>query len=405
MNQHTRHISQAQNSVHVTRTKPAEPPVISANGQQIVSLANSATIPNEILSASRLDQLEVHHPNTSRAIVDSIESQQHSNLRRPSTASQLSVRQRFELATEPWRQLYHNSTSSLATGEPIGHHTPPPSYQSIPGVVPYFQGSVSGPPPAYSDVIDSNASPPTYQSLYGQLREARKNSRSFLDLLRRLLIILFTSLGFTIVVTLMLLVPLSMIIIGATYIDQCKAEHLPAFLLVGGIVWATKNIVHCYIQCDPTTSISSISASSASRRQAQVAQLTGPLNSSQQTRLQSNQSNNHSPTTSPNISWNLNEDPQQCSSVERRIKSSICESLLNCVLLGWFIAGCVIVFRSYEPDYINEASSRYCHRTVYLFSFWLISSICSIFGLILTSICILMVSASISKHQSFEDLV
>lgn len=327
----------------------------------------------------------------SRNSADHLESSQE-NARRIFTGSQSSVRQSVDLAEVPLTDLNRAPSSSLGVAslqDNQNHPPPPPLYQNIPGVVPFYQGRLSGPPPSYEEVINPDAEPPTYQSLFGQIREARKSSRSLLDLSRRILIILLSTLGFTLVVSVMLLVPLSMIIVGALYIDQCRVEHLPAFLLVGGLVWASKNILHCYVQCEPNEPSSP--ARSASPRDYEEP---SPFSSQ-----------NHS-------AWNPTSDldPQtnrlcQSRRQERRLKSSICESLLNCILFGWFVAGCIIVFRSYEPNYDNPSSNRYCNRTVYLYSFWLIGSICSVFGFIIVSICVLMVRSSISSRRNLDDLV
>lgn len=277
----------------------------------------------------------------------------------------------------------------------------PPSYTSIPGTVPYFQCGQSGPPPSYDDVINPEAAPPTYQSLFGQLRDAHKSSSSLMDLLERVLVILLSTLGFTIVLALMLLVPSSMIIVGATHIDQCRVEHLPAFLLFGGLVWAAKNLLHCYIQCqgancDPDES-GSLRNGPRPWTTEQVEQQLQPNELQQQQQQVTNQRSNE-----PQCGQ---DSPRNWPTRDRgrRLKSSICASLLNCMLFGWFIAGCIIVFRSYEPNYTDPNDPRFCNRTVYLFAFWLISSICLIFGLIITSICILLVSSTITNRYDFDD--
>jgi len=287
------------------------------------------------------------------------------------------MRQRMSLASDQLshslRQLY-NSASSITDV--------PPSYQNIPGIVPYYHGRSSGPPPSYDDVINPYAPPPTYQSLFGQMREARKSSRGLVDLLRRLLIILISTLGCTILIAFMILIPFTMIIVGAVYIDECRVEHIPAFLLVGGLVWASKNIIHCYAQCQPQQQ----------QQQPEPPQLPSAGQSGEQ-------------QTQPATSGGSfqTESRQHYQQRHHQLKSSICESLLNCVLFGWFIAGCVIVFRNYEPDFENVASARYCHRTVYMYTFWLITSAIIVFSLFIGCICCLMVSSAIASRQE-EDL-
>ncbi|KAF8784617.1 uncharacterized protein LOC129958052 [Argiope bruennichi] len=43
--------------------------------------------------------------------------------------------------------------------------------------------------------------------------------------------------------------------------------------------------------------------------------------------------------------------------------------------IGWFIAGCYWVYGAYAPNYLDESSQLYCHKTLYLYSFWLLNSI------------------------------
>ena len=365
------------------------------------------------------------------------------------------VRQRMSQASDQFghslRQLCASATSiaiastngAAAAASGAAHQLRPPSYQNIPGIVPYYHGRSVGPPPSYEDVINPYAQPPTYQSLFGQMREARKTSRSLLDLLRRLLIILISTLGCTILIAFMILIPFTMIIVGAVYIDECRIEHIPAFLLVGGLVWASKNIIHCYAQCKRhesdllagnelylSGSSSSESASSSGGSSSAGSSTGGSPCATRQTRdhVDQNDLQRHlraelaqvreevgaaMPQTSSLSSAQLQDErhrrqqqQQQLDAQQNcnRMKSSICESLLNCVLFGWFVAGCVIVFRNFEPDFENSSSVRYCHRTVYMYTFWLISSAIMLFGLFVGCICCLMVSSAVASREDSADL-
>lgn len=297
------------------------------------------------------------------------------------------MRQRMSFASDQlnssMRHFYNSAssitadaatTSAYLTG--VVNVNPPPAYHNIPGVVPYYHGRSSGPPPSYEDVVNPFAAPPSYQSLFGQVREARKSSRGFLDLIKKLLIILLSTLGCTLLIALMILIPFTMIVVGAVYIDDCRVEHIPTFLLLGGIVWASKNVLHCYGQCQKIESRSS--------------HLDGPDDFQTANQLNTNY-------------IDQSQDPNQHQHFDRRnqhrFKSSICESLLSCVLIGWFIAGCVIVFRNYEPDFDNIASPRYCNKTVYMYTFWLITSAIMVFSLFVSCICCLMVNSIVSQRQ------
>ena len=75
-----------------------------------------------------------------------------------------------------------------------------------------------------------------------------------------------------------------MIAIGALHMNQCSAENIPTFLLVGGLVWVVKNLLNFYSTCRRTIS-----------------------------------------------------DPALEADIQARHRRH--ESLLNCFLFGWFIAG------------------------------------------------------------------
>lgn len=304
------------------------------------------------------------------------------------------MRQRMSLASDQlntsMRQLYQSASSmteaanaTYLAGPMQATTAPPPAYQNIPGIVPYYRGRSSGPPPSYDDVINPFAPPPTYQSLFGQMREARKSSRSLVELLKKLLIIVLSTVGCTILVALMILIPFTMIIIGAVYIDDCRVEHIPTFLLLGGLVWASKNILHCYGQCQKIDQVNISSSDSnnfpipRSSTQSQVIGSTGANYTDQ------------------------NEYSYAASNYrgQDRLKSSICESMLNCILIGWFIAGCVIVFRNYKPNFDNPNSAKYCNRIVYMYTFWLITSALIFCSLFVSCVCCLMVNSIVSSRQ------
>lgn len=222
----------------------------------------------------------------------------------------------------------------------------PPPYSAIPGTVPLYMGRTTGPPPSYDDVIDPEAPPPSYQSLFGQVREARKTANGFLDFLRKLIFLLIGTLGCTIIIGFTVVIPVTMIVFGVIYMNSCPIENIPTFLLVGGLVWIFKNLMNIWSQCRRST------------------------------------------------------NPE--SEVETAVQHRRHESLLNCFLFGWFIAGCVMVYRVYEPVYEDPLDPRYCNKTVYMYAFWLVTSTFIVFALFMTCLCGITMSAVFSNSEQQE---
>lgn len=297
------------------------------------------------------------------------------------------MRQRLDQAND---QLGHSLHQLYVSASTMANEVPP-AYHNIPGIVPYYHGRNPGPPPSYDDVVNPHAAPPTYQSLFGQMREARKSSRGLFDLLRRLTFILISTIGCTILLAFMILIPFTMIIVGAIYIDDCRIEHIPTYLLLGGLIWATKNIFHCYRQCRSAASLA------RSRRHPSYLEL-------DQTGLDPNQISTTAASGQPNHPAASDLEAAR-TPVEPVItnsaasKSFYCELVLNFSLLGWFIAGCVIVFRNNQPDFQNPSSPKYCNRTVYMYTFWIIVVAILLFSLLVGCFCCLMVSSVMAGRQ------
>lgn len=215
----------------------------------------------------------------------------------------------------------------------------PPLYSEIPGTVPLSQARENSPPPSYDDIVNPEAPPPSYHSLFGQVREARKNSSGILDFLRKVIIILLGTLGCTVIVGVTVIIPFTMIIIGVTYLGDCPVEkYIPVYLIVGGIFGAVKNMINFRSRCR-----------------------TGEGESGD----------------------SLPQKPH--------------DNILNCFLLIWFIAGCVWIYRVYEPEYEDTDSAFYCNKTVYLFAFWLVTTAFIVTGLISVCVMCFVVSSVLSN--------
>ena len=129
----------------------------------------------------------------------------------------------------------HNDLYADADSPGTSQMSPPPSYHDIPGTVPAHQGISRGPPPSYEDAVDPNAEPPSYDSLFGRIRDTHKASRNFIDFLAKLLLLLLGTIGCTIACSVTVVIPICMIVIGSIHFNDCPAEpYIPLFLIVGG---------------------------------------------------------------------------------------------------------------------------------------------------------------------------
>jgi len=238
--------------------------------------------------------------------------------------------------------------SSAGTATPAGTESPgtsqmspPPSYHDIPGTVPAHQGVSRGPPPSYEDAVDPNAEPPSYDSLFGRIRDTHKSSRNLIDFLAKLILLLLGTIGCTVACSITVVIPVCMIIIGSLHVNDCPIEpNIPLFLIVGGSFSVLKYILN----------LGSVGKNRRQRQRTQDGQPPPP------------------PPTHPG------------------------QYLINCFLCAWFITGCVWVYRVYPPvledTQVGDPNySRYCHVLVYNFAFWLITSAYIFLGLFTSCIC------------------
>ncbi|KAG8306013.1 hypothetical protein J6590_056688 [Homalodisca vitripennis] len=89
------------------------------------------------------------------------------------------------------------------------------------------------------------APPPSYDSLFGRVREARKSSSGFIDFFKNLTILLIGTIGCGVIVIITFIIPVTMIIVGLVYLHECpNSEYIPIFLLVGGGFGVLKQLLH-----------------------------------------------------------------------------------------------------------------------------------------------------------------
>jgi len=241
-----------------------------------------------------------------------------------------------------------NITSGAATptgtDTPSNQVSPPPSYHDIPGTVPAHQGVSRGPPPSYEEAVDPNAEPPSYDSLFGRIRDTHKASRNVIEFLVKVILLLLGTIGCTIACSITIVIPVAMIVIGSVYFHECPAEpYIPIFLIVGGSFSVFKYLI-------------------------------GVL-----TRVRRAETGNE-------------QDPQPTHPVQ---------SLITFFLCGWFITGCVWVYRIYWPNTYPSSSSDldYCNSVVYIFSFWLITTAYIFLGLFTSCICCFSIVSVLLKRD------
>lgn len=189
-------------------------------------------------------------------------------------------------------------------------------------------GGRRGDPPSYEDAINREEPPPSYDSLFGRVREAHKSSTGVMDFLKNVVILLLGTLGCTIILGITIVIPVCMIVFGAIYLYDCpQGEYIPVYLLVGGGFGVLKQLLH-------------LSTRVRSREEQEL----------------------------------------------ERLRQSPTQTLINCFMLGWFIIGSFWIYRIYEPNY-DPALGKYCNKSLYLFTFWLITSVYMMLGIVTVVLC------------------
>ncbi|XP_053687991.1 transmembrane protein 272-like [Sabethes cyaneus] len=192
-------------------------------------------------------------------------------------------------------------------------------------VAPAFSSEYWEDPPGYDDVVTPEAPPPPYESLFGRVREVHKASNGTLDFVKNVVTLLLGTLGCTIILGITIVIPLCMLAFGMMFMRQCpKSEYIPVFLMVGGGLGIIKQLLHL-----------------STRVRSRV------------------------------------EDQEL-----ERLRQYPTQTMINCFLLGWFVIGSFWVYGIYEPSYDPASKNGYCNKTLYLFSFWLLSSIYIALGVV-----------------------
>lgn len=70
------------------------------------------------------------------------------------------------------------------------------------------------------------------------------------------------------------------------------------------------------------------------------------------------------------------------------------ESFLDCFLFVWFICGNVWIYQNYHPNYTDTDNPNYCHKTLYLFAFWVTTSMYIVVGVLCCCVCCVGICAA-----------
>ncbi|XP_063694821.1 transmembrane protein 272 isoform X1 [Bolinopsis microptera] len=204
----------------------------------------------------------------------------------------------------------------------------PPLYKDVPE-------NSGAPPPTYqSDVAAEEARPvmsgteppPSYDSLFGKIKEARTEHGNSFGFFKALLAILGAAIGGIVCVACvaaLMAFPIAQLVIGLQNQDQCTINNkIPLFLIVSGACGCAAAVLQIMDQmcCSDTDS-------SGERR-----------------------------SKCPCLGFILH--------------------LLNLFCFAWFICGNVWVYKIHKTvDYDDPASEEYCGKLVYLFAFWSITAV------------------------------
>lgn len=192
--------------------------------------------------------------------------------------------------------------------------------------------------------------PPSYNSLFGKIAEAKVTSDGNVDFVRKSIGIVCNSVIATVFLVVFLAVPIAAIVIGGLYLHDCpKQKYIPIYLIVFGAFSIVKALSSLVDNCRAR-----------------------------------------------------NNDGEQ---EENKPKGS-CDVIIGCFLSVWFMPGSVWVYTTYKHFSTDESSDEYCQPTLFYFSFWLIIGQYIVIGLLslLCCLCCISMLCCSDKKPSYESL-
>lgn len=199
---------------------------------------------------------------------------------------------------------------------------------------------------------ESSNLPPSYESIFGQFKENKDGSDSSLAYFKKAAMMFAGTAGCTFSLMLLLALPMSMIIIGSKYKDDCPVEpFIPIYLIVGGSFGILKTVIIILQRIIYNEDI-------------------------------------------------FSSEPKENHVDERPIAWMFLDGVLNIFLFTWFIAGNIWVYSKYKPHFVPPPHEplNYCSKTLYLFAFWIITVCYLVMAMICFCTCCLGVCASCTAY-------
>ncbi|KAI4463381.1 hypothetical protein MML48_4g00013346 [Holotrichia oblita] len=222
---------------------------------------------------------------------------------------------------------------------------PAPSYHNIEGGLSTSISQDIGEPPSYEEAINPNGNL-VLINRFSCLCNDGLVSLLYIETISSMLLCIFFIVGCTVILGVTIIIPICMIVMGLIYLHDCpQGEYIPVYLLVGGIFGILKQLLH--------------------------------------------------------LSTRVRQREEERE--EEQLRQSPTQTLLNCFMLGWFIIGSVWVYKEYEPNYDpSKNDGQYCNRNLYLFAFWLITSVYILLGTITLCLCSLSIASIVLQPKISE---
>lgn len=161
---------------------------------------------------------------------------------------------------------------------------------------------------------------PPKKSVLEDLKSAKQQSSNSIQFARTFCGVIFGSVLWTVLVGIFNIIPITMIVIGSVYLNDCKIERMiPVYLVVYGALLLFRYLWTSCLRC-----------------------------------------------SAKNDSDDIRE-----KDVDTFQFCTVLVVLLDFFLIIWFIIGNVWIYGNFpDVQYHNKGSSSYCHGVLYLFAFW-----------------------------------